>query len=73
MICAICEREILSDFGEEDWRGANPVDPTICFGCWVSWVEVEKFIIRSGRRQPFTLRVYELMRELLSGLSKDYE
>lgn len=73
MICAICDREILSECGEEDWRGVAPIDQTICMGCWVSFIQVEKFIIRSGRKQPWALKVYELMRELLAKLSKDYE
>lgn len=73
MICLVCEREILDDPGEEEWRGKGPVDPLVCAGCWVSWIEIERFLIRSGRRPPFTLKVFELMKEFLAKFSKEYE
>ncbi len=71
MICAICEREILKDFGEEDWRGPSVSHPDLCMGCWLAWIEVSRFIIRSGRHQPWSLETYELMRNLLRCCGKE--
>lgn len=65
MACRICEREMLPDGDEQEWRCGSKIDPELCMGCWFAWIELEKFLIRSGRRPKLTLVTQDSLKELL--------
>lgn len=71
MNCAVCEQAMLTPDqavaeGLDHHLQRSPVDPELCLGCFMAWVEVEKFIIRSGvHRTLFSQQVNSVMRQLL--------
>jgi hypothetical protein len=71
MTCAVCEREMLTPEqavaeGLDHHLQRSPVDPALCLGCWIGFVEVEKFLFRANlQRVLWGQQVYSIMRQLL--------
>lgn len=66
--CRVCEQALLYDESEEmrdHHLRPSPIDSALCLGCWVGWLEVENFIIRSTGRTFWTRQTYDIMRQFL--------
>lgn len=69
--CIICEQETVLFSEEENAHTMrSPIDPEICVGCWVGWIEMEKFLIRATGRVFWTLSVQEAMKTFLEIMKK---
>lgn len=69
--CRICDQETVL-FSEEENAHLQrcPVDPDICTGCWIGWIEIEKFLIRATGRVFWALSVQEAMKTFLEIMKK---
>lgn len=63
--CRICgqERREPSELSHHLERA--PVNPDLCLGCWIGWLEFEKFMMRATGRTIFSLQVENSMLEFL--------
>ena len=71
MKCAVCEQVMLTGEqalaeGLDHHLQRSPIYQDLCLGCWMAFIEVEKFLIRAGvDRTLWTLQVYSVMRKLI--------
>ena len=64
MKCRICDQE-MTEGGTDHHLERSPVERSLCLGCWIGWIEVEKFLFRATGRMYWSLNVYEAMRKLI--------
>lgn len=68
MKCRVCD-QAFNESTAPEMRDHHlkraPFDLELCAGCWMGWIELEKFLIRATGRTFWTLQVYEIMREVL--------
>lgn len=41
------------------------MDSSLCLGCWIGWLEMEKFLIRATGGTFWSLGVYDAMKEFI--------
>jgi hypothetical protein len=63
--CRVCEQALMEPTEEGFHLERSPIDPDICLGCWVGWIEVEKFLLRATGRTFWSLNVQEAMKRFL--------
>ena len=64
MKCRICGQKMRNS-QEAHHLEHCPIDRSICLGCWIGWLELEKFAFRATGRTFFSLTVQEGMRLFL--------
>lgn len=64
MKCRVCEQE-MRDTRESHHLEYSPIDRAICLGCWIGWLELEKFLIRATGATFWSLSVEDAMRAFL--------
>jgi hypothetical protein len=71
MKCAVCDQEILTPEaaiaeGLDHHLQRSPVDPDLCLGCWIAFVDLELFFIRANLHRTFwSAQTVEIMRKVL--------
>lgn len=71
MKCEVCEQELLTPEqavaeGLDHHLQRSPIDPALCLGCWIGFVEVEKFLFRANlHRTLWSQQIHAIMRQLL--------
>jgi hypothetical protein len=68
MQCRVCEQELRERTDEGHHQEKCPIDPNVCLGCWFFELELEKYFLRKTDRSLWTLRGYEICKELLARL-----
>jgi len=68
--CRICEQETRDRTDVFHHLERSPIDSTLCLGCWIATLEVEKFILRATGRTMLSLKVQDLMYSFLKHLSQ---
>jgi hypothetical protein len=65
MKCRVCEQEIRNPSPQSHHLERSPIDSNICLGCWIGWLEMEKFLLRATGRTFWILKVEEAMKKFL--------
>ena len=65
MNCRVCDQTIRKPTPKSHHLERSPVDPDICLGCWIGWLEMEKFILRATGRTFWTLQIEAAMKQFL--------
>lgn len=71
MNCRICEQKLRKPTPKSHHLERSPIERDICLGCWIGWLEMEKFIFRATGRTYFTLCVQEAMKKLIEFLDQE--
>lgn len=63
--CTICDQILRDPTSESHHLERSPIEPKLCLGCWIGWMEMEKFLLRATGRTFWSLQVQDAMRQFL--------
>lgn len=63
--CNVCKQELRDPTPESHHLERSPLDGDLCLGCWIGWIEFEKFLLRAGRPARLSIFARTVMRKLL--------
>lgn len=72
MKCRVCSQEIHHRGGNDADHHLHvwPVDPTLCSGCGIAGLELDKFLIRASGRTPMGDWTTGYLREIIENPTK---
>lgn len=70
MKCRVCEQRLRKPTPKCHHLERSPIDHRICLGCWLGWLDLEKFVFRATGRTIWTLQVEDAMKTFLRLLDK---
>ena len=65
MTCRICDQKLRPPTKAAHHLERSPIEADVCLGCWIGWLEMEKFILRATGRVFWSLQVQETMKAFL--------
>src|ERR1700736_3625659 len=69
--CNVCDQELREPTPEAHHLERSPIDPELCLGCWIGFLEIEKFLMRATDRMMWGLHIQTVMRKILE-LARDH-
>lgn len=60
--CRVCGQKLRQRTHEGHHLEYSPVDHGLCVGCWIGWIDMEKFLIRATGGTYWSLQVEDAMK-----------
>lgn len=63
--CSVCGQKLREPTADGHHQEKSPIDRTVCLGCWIFALEIEKFLIRKTDHGMWTLQIHDLIKGML--------